>query len=432
MALSAFFQSSRAVFGSAILLRAVFLIYGLFQDAFSPMKYTDIDYYVFTDAARFISQGQSPYARDTYRYTPLLAWFLYSTTWSSLWFSSGKVLFAFGDVIAGWMMFRILRTYQGMPHDRALKFASIWLLNPMVATISTRGSSEGLLGVIVIALLWAVLSRHIKIAGCLLGFAVHFKIYPFIYGTSILLWLNEDTLKRRGRKPKPNSFIGSMLEFINVSRVELVLSSGVIFVGLNIFMYIICGFPFLEHSYLYHLIRIDHRHNFSPYNTLLYLNSSPNANAPASLALERLAFLPQILLSTVMVPLASAKNDLPSTMLAQTFAFVTFNKVCTSQYFLWYMMFLPFYLPGSTLLHSSSAGISALVLWILGQFVWLQQGYQLEFLGRSTFTPGLWLSSIIFFLVNVGILGVIVTDIRVKEAIMQDANKDKTTKSKNI
>jgi len=89
------------------------------------------------------------------------------------------------------------------------------------------------------------------------------------------------------------------------------------------------GSPFLEHSYFYHLTRIDHRHNFSPYNTLLYLNSSPNAQS--SIKLERLAFIPQILLSAVMIPIALAKKDLASTMLAQTFAFVTFNKVCTSQ-----------------------------------------------------------------------------------------------------
>lgn len=89
------------------------------------------------------------------------------------------------------------------------------------------------------------------------------------------------------------------------------------------------GWPFLEHSYLYHVARIDHRHNFSPYNTMLYMNSSPSA--ASSLHLESLAFLPQILLSAVIIPLALAKRDLASTMLAQTFAFVTFNKVCTSQ-----------------------------------------------------------------------------------------------------
>lgn len=95
------------------------------------------------------------------------------------------------------------------------------------------------------------------------------------------------------------------------------------------------GWPFLDHSYFYHLIRIDHRHNFSPYNTLLYLNSSPKtniaANAQSSFELERLAFMPQLLLSAVLIPLVLSKKDLPSTMLAQTFAFVAFNKVCTSQ-----------------------------------------------------------------------------------------------------
>jgi phosphatidylinositol glycan class M len=79
------------------------------------------------------------------------------------------------------------------------------------------------------------------------------------------------------------------------------------------------------------LVRIDHRHNFSPYSTLLYLNSSPNYGLASSWELERMAFLPQLLLSVIMIPIELAKKDLPSTMLAQTFAFVAFNKVCTSQ-----------------------------------------------------------------------------------------------------
>ena len=89
------------------------------------------------------------------------------------------------------------------------------------------------------------------------------------------------------------------------------------------------GRPFLEHTYFYHLIRTDHRHNFSPYNILLYLKASLQGRP--RLQLERLAFIPQLSLSFVAIPLVLAKKDLASSMLAQTFAFVTFNKVCTSQ-----------------------------------------------------------------------------------------------------
>lgn len=330
MDLSSFFRSKRAVFSASIILRAVFLLYGLWQDANSPMKYTDIDYYVFTDAARFISLGQSPYARDTYRYTPLLAWLIYPTVWPGrFWFSFGKILFAVGDVAAGWMMFRILKEYRNMGDERALKFASIWLLNPMVATISTRGSSEGLLGVFVTALLWAVLAKRNAVAGFLLGFAVHFKIYPFIYAASIVWRLDDIKLQSSA------SLLDQISAFISPQRITLAIYSLITFLGLNVVMYTMYDYPFLEHSYFYHLIRIDHRHNFSPYNTLLYLNSSPKPTGldsnTSSFELERLAFLPQLLLSAVFIPLVLARKDLPSTMLAQTFAFVTFNKVCTSQ-----------------------------------------------------------------------------------------------------
>ena len=237
--LSGFFARPELVFGAAILLRLNLLMYGRWQDANSPMKYTDIDYLVFTDAARFIARGRSPYDRATYRYTPLLAWLLYPTTWTTngLWFDFGKVLFATGDIVTGWLIMRILVERHGMSVERASKYASLWLLNPMVANISTRGSSEGLLAVIVVALLWTVLQQRIVLAGAFLGLGVHFKVYPFIYAASIWWWLGKD-------EPAQSSTnlwtkVTSMFT-VTKERNDLARASFVTFTALNCFMYLLC------------------------------------------------------------------------------------------------------------------------------------------------------------------------------------------------
>jgi len=57
MGVSSLFSSARFVFSSAIILRAVLLVYGHVQDQYSPLKYTDIDYYVFTDADTCLEGG---------------------------------------------------------------------------------------------------------------------------------------------------------------------------------------------------------------------------------------------------------------------------------------------------------------------------------------------------------------------------------------
>ena len=364
---ASFFARPAPLYLSAIALRVVLLLYGLWQDANSPVKYTDIDYLVFTDAARFTAAGGSPYQRETYRYTPLLAWLLLPTAWTSpspfwttVYFSFGKIVFAVADLVAGWLIERVLtmrdQTAGGLTPLSARKFAAIWLLNPMVATISTRGSSEGLLGVLVIALLWAVLARRITLAALLLGFGVHFKIYPFIYAPAIVWWMDDEHLGNGGkssRKKNANTSVtlfGAIRGFLTPARLQLAVLSLGTFVGLNIlmvYMYdasptLLCslhpslltvifryGSPFLVHTYFHHVTRIDHRHNFSPYNIQLYIASAfPESSA---LRIESLAFLPQLLLSCVLIPLVLAKKDLPTAMLAQTFAFVAFNKVCTSQ-----------------------------------------------------------------------------------------------------
>lgn len=241
----------------------------------SALKYTDIDYYVFTDAARAVSRHSSPYDRATYRYTPLLAWILLPTTWGDLWFHFGKALFALSDLIAGWLILTLLKK-RGMDEKHALKYASVWLLNPMVANISTRGSSEGLLCVLVMALLGAFETRQIALSGFFLGLSVHFKLYPFIYGVS-MLWVLESS-----PTSSPTSLFQNVIRFFNQRRLLLLTTSLLTFTILNVLMYNIYGPPFLQHTFLHHFTRIDHRHNFSPYNTLLYLSSAHSTNSPGA------------------------------------------------------------------------------------------------------------------------------------------------------
>jgi phosphatidylinositol glycan class M len=95
------------------------------------------------------------------------------------------------------------------------------------------------------------------------------------------------------------------------------------------------------------------------------------------------------------------------------------------------MVFLPFYLPSSVHLQRPALGMSALALWVVGQALWLHQGFGLEFLGQSTFVPGLWAASAAFFGINCWILGIIVADIRTRGAngsVAQAASQTKKTK----
>ncbi|KAF8448287.1 PIG-M-domain-containing protein [Terfezia claveryi] len=383
------------------LLRVVLLLYGLHQDTTSIVKYTDIDYHVFTDASRFLSHGQSPYSRETYRYTPLLAWLLLPTTWGGVFcFSLGKVLFAAGDVLAGWGMLRVLCGYYAMREVPAGKVvAAVWLWNPMVAVVSTRGSSEGLLGGMVVGLVWAVLEGRAALAGGLLGLCVHWKIYPVVYAVAVVWWMGGEEAKRIFRKDagkaegketdgvKDKSVMALTWAFITKERLIFGLSALGTFSALNLWMYTLYGPSFVSHTYTYHLSRLDHRHNFSPYHTLLYLVSG-NPPHTQSTPWTTLPFLPQILLSAILIPLPFSKHDLPTTLFAQTFAFVTFNKVCTSQYFMWYLVLLPFYLPRSTFVRNKKIGVVALGLWVMAQAAWLGIAYKLEFEGVQAFFPG--------------------------------------------
>lgn len=359
-----------------VVQRAVIFAWGLYQDATMVPKFTDIDYMVFTDAARYVANGQSPYMRDTYRYTPLLAWLLVPTSWPYF-FSFGKLLFCLCDVVAGYLMIKMLS--QRYSVQSSCIYASMWILNPMVSVISARGSSEGLLGACIIFMVWCVTTRKYFWAGLQAGLCVHLKIYPFIYIPAIVWAIGPLSPKK----------------FINQPRVLFCISTALSFLASTGAMAWLYGDEYIKHSWLHHATRLDHRHNFSVYSTVLYYSLA----SPSSFKFEGWAFLPQIVLSAVILPVCFARYDLLKTMFLQTWVFVAFNKVCTAQYFNWYMALLPFYMP--SLIRAPRIKWAVLAAWVVTQAAWLNQAYQLEFLGKPTFFPGLFASTVLFFIANV-------------------------------
>lgn len=67
---------------------------------------------------------------------------------------------------------------------RASLLVALHLLNPIVIGISTRGSSESVLTLLVLFTLFCALRGRWDRTAVLLGLSTHWKIYPVIYGVS--------------------------------------------------------------------------------------------------------------------------------------------------------------------------------------------------------------------------------------------------------
>jgi len=388
------------------LLRLAFFSYGIYQDSHFKVKYTDIDYHVFNDAGHYVFNGMSPYLRETYRYTPLLSW-LFTINHYFNNFHLSKLIFVVFDVLTGVVILHLLPSK--LPTTKKIKLASLWLLNPMVITISTRGNAETILCFLIMLTILTLKNKQFLISSLLFGLCIHFKIYPIIYALPITIYLFYSL--------KENKYV-IIFNYGLMTLVTIII--------LNVLMFHMYGFEFLDQTYLYHIYRFDHRHNFSIWNQLLYLDSALTtaSNNNISSSLSKYAFIPQIGMviliglynlwipdfKTITKKRARHLRVLCNVLFIQTFAFVTFNKVCTSQYFIWYLIFLPFYCEGSQL--SLLRLCTMLAIWIGSQAAWLNEGYKLEFLGKNVFYPGLFIGNVIFFLGNSWILGQFISDLR--------------------
>ena len=193
--------------------------------------------------------------------------------------------------------------------------------------VSTRGSAESVIVALVLLTIHLYQQKVFILTGIVYGLAIHLKIYPIIYCLTLYLSLSNSPGFR------------SLLE-INVARVRLVVSTLVTLSLLTCLCYSLYGEEFLQQTYFYHVTRKDIRHNFSVYFYLLYLTVEYD-----DLGLNLVTFLPQLILLLVITAKFNRIHDVIFAMFCQTLVFVTFNKVVTAQYFLWYFSLLPLVLP---------------------------------------------------------------------------------------
>jgi hypothetical protein len=154
------------------------------------MKYTDIDYLVFSDASALLHQGFSPYDRATYRYSPLLAYFLLPN--ATLHEQYGKHVFAVCDIIVAVLIFTLLLQMSKNGHlpfkvtpKQALFMSLFYIFNPLSINLSTRGSMDVLHIAILYVFLIFFYNQWWVTSGFFYGLAVHIRIYPFIFALPI-------------------------------------------------------------------------------------------------------------------------------------------------------------------------------------------------------------------------------------------------------
>ncbi|RZC40764.1 GPI mannosyltransferase 1 [Asbolus verrucosus] len=214
----------------SLVIRLVLVAYGIYHDQISSVAYTDVDYKVFTDAARHIINRKSPYERHTYRYSPLVAIFLIPNV--LLHHSFGKILFSIVDLIDAILIKNIVQNtlkeyqlYKGEP-DKSQNCPSItgrtrkkskpckgkkpdkkvvdstevpsnvsmlvWLYNPLTIAIGTRGNCDSIAVFFVLATLYVLqCKKWCFIAGLIHGISIHFRLYPIIYSLTFYMYLSK-------------------------------------------------------------------------------------------------------------------------------------------------------------------------------------------------------------------------------------------------
>uniref|UniRef100_A0A1A9WV10 GPI alpha-1,4-mannosyltransferase I, catalytic subunit n=1 Tax=Glossina brevipalpis TaxID=37001 RepID=A0A1A9WV10_9MUSC len=397
-------------------IRLLLIVYGEIHDAYSEVPYTDIDYKIVMSGARGILNGDSPFNRHTFRYSPVYAFIQIPSV--LLHPAVGKLIYSSFDIWVAVLIYMLVRDELRFQYSQVKKTdcldnndikhpeivakasACFWLYNPLTAVISTRGNGDSFSSFIVILTLYMIIKalrakeQHKSLlltfyAGILHGLAIHLRLYPIFFSLAYYLALSERLTCR---------VTDFMKKLIRPSKKQLLLVVGTItsLAILTLLFYKLYGLKFLYEAYVYHLIRKDARHNFSLYFLMQYLGSDTEELSSLQ---KVLVLMPQLIMILFLTfAFGQFRQSLPFCIFAITFVMVTYNSVVTSQYFVWYLALLPLCFSNFKSI-GIGTGISYFSMWILAQGLWLLPAFLLEFEGWNTFY-WLWLQSIVFFMVN--------------------------------
>ncbi|MQL98722.1 hypothetical protein Taro_031434 [Colocasia esculenta] len=360
----------RRIMAASAALRVLLVAYGEWQDSHMEVRYTDVDYLVFSDAAALVASGGSPFGRSTYRYSPLLAFLLVpNSTLHPCW---GKLLFSAADLLVGYFIHVILKL-RGVPENLRLYSVAAWLFNPFTFTIGTRGNCEPIVCAMVLWIIICLINGH--------WLGLHSKMisYQISAGSEVIFG-------KLAHRYECKWFKG-------VGQEEEAKSA------------------------------LDRVKGLPRWHPCAQERPRPE-EAPDDEWKKRL------LARENAVLVLCFSQDLPFCFFTQTVAFVAFNKVITAQYFVWFFCLLPLILPWSNM-KLKWEGLICILVWMGAQVHWLMWGYLLEFKGKNVFIQ-LWSASILFLFANVYILVMVIRYHRFTPLFVSSAsgNPNRTKKMK--
>ncbi|KAM3966711.1 GPI mannosyltransferase 1-like [Aphomia sociella] len=384
------------------IIRFLLIVYGDFHDKQYDVPYTDVDYKVFSDAARNVLNNNSPYKRHTYRYSPLIAYLMVPNIVITKNF--GKTLFSIFDLLVA-IAIKILVEHQFQTKDKeklskvAVYCSLFWLYNPMSIGISTRGNADSVPCLFIILSLLFLQTDIFKglvnyaLSGILLGISLHLRLYPLAFSFPMYLSLGKYKISRK------SSIKEGLLSLIpNKQQIILAHSCITTLFILTYIMYVLYGYEFLFETYIYHLFRQDTKHNFSVlfyYSYLTMDQLSFNVVKTVSQAFEC------IILFIISLTFGCDPRTLSFALFSQAVVLVTYNSVMTSQYFIWFLSLLPLVVHNLRIVPAKALILT--VIWVSAQGAWLFYAYLLEFKCRQVFIF-IWLKSVVFYCANIFVL----------------------------